>query len=62
MLGGDVLCIVVKLLEVPAGLDNIAAGSKMAALVDGNIPPVCFIIKVVFQLFRDRQVLRKIAA
>lgn len=29
--GGNVLCIMVKFLEVTAGLDDIAAGGKMAA-------------------------------
>lgn len=62
VLGGNVLCIVVKFFEVPTGLDNIAAGGKVAALVDGNIPPVCLIIKVIFQIFRDRQVLRKVSS
>ena len=36
VLGGDVLYTVIKFLEITAGLNNIAAGGKMAALVDGN--------------------------
>ena len=31
---------------------HIASGSEVAAVIDTNIPPVCFIVDVVNQVFR----------
>ena len=57
----NILYPVVNLFE-GVSLDDIAAVGKVAAFVDGYIPPVCLKVKIVFQLGGDRQVLRIVAA
>ena len=61
VLFGNILYPVVNLFEVIRPHD-IASAGKVAVLVDGNIPPVCLIVNIVFQLGGYRQVLRIAAA
>ena len=46
VLGGNVLDPVVVLDEFAAVVQYIAAGGKVAVLVDPHVPPICFIIEV----------------
>src|SRR5699024_10894157 len=52
VLGGDVLDPVVVLDEFPSVIQHIAAGGKMAVLVNPNITPVCLIVKIIQQMLR----------
>ena len=62
MFGGNVLDPVVVLNKFAAVVQYIAAWGKVAVLVEPDVPPVCLIIEIVFQFFRDWQVLRRVAA
>ena len=60
--GGNVLDPVVVLNKFAAVVQYIAAWGKVAVLVEPDVPPVCLIIEIVFQFFRDWQVLSRVAA
>ena len=49
---GDVLGAVVDLPEIVTHLRHIAARCKVSVFVDGNVPPVCFKVKVGFYIVR----------
>ena len=53
--GGDVLGAVVDLPEIITYLCYIAAWRKVAIFIDRNIPPVCFKVKVGFDMIRHNK-------
>lgn len=55
MSSGDVLGAVVDLPEIVTYLCYIAARRKVSVFIDGNIPPVCFIVKVGLDMIRHNK-------
>ena len=52
MFGRNVIESVIVLDEFAAVVQHIAAGSKVAVLVEPNVPPVCLVIEIVEQVLR----------
>ena len=55
MLRGNILHPVIPLHKVAAVIEHIAAGGKMAALVDPHVPPVGFKVEVGQHIIRHIQ-------